>query len=149
MRWEDKGNTVVITQTKLIEALAKQYQVIAKTNLPQDKTYYEQNTHFEPVECISYQQIVGGLLFTATMTRPDRAIYVNLLGRRAQSPKMLNLTAAKIVLSYLLNTKSVGLRISKLEDLETKIVIDASHAGKEGNSQTGCIIFVGNKPIGW
>lgn len=54
MNWEDDGSVVELTQAKLIEALTQQNKVIAKTNLPRDKIYYEQNSQLEPAECKIY-----------------------------------------------------------------------------------------------
>lgn len=149
MKWEDGGNTVVMTQTMLIESLSKQHNVIAKASLPQDRTYFEENSQIEPADSRNYQQIVGGLLFISRMTRPDIAIHVYLLGRRAQTPNTLNLKAAKMSLSYLLSTKKAGLRLCKPENLEVEVVTDASYVGEEGKSQSGCMTFVGKQPIGW
>ena len=48
MKWEDGGDTVVMTQTVLIESLSRQHNLIAKASLPQDKTYFEENSHSIP-----------------------------------------------------------------------------------------------------
>jgi hypothetical protein len=60
----------------------------------------------------TYMSMVGSLLYTAIVTRPDIAFAVQALGRHMQSSDGSHLTAAKRVLRYLKGTREVGIKFS-------------------------------------
>lgn len=83
------------------------------------------------------------------MTRPNIAIQVNLLGRRASRPTVENLEAAKRILEYLRSTRQEGIRLRKPKNLELETYADASYGGEDCKSQTGVLITLGKQPVGW
>jgi len=106
---------VVLTQRSLIESIVKKHlgngDTGGKQLLPLNPQSYEPGDEKEQ-EHPEYHSLVEGLLFIARMTRPDIAIYVNLLGRRTSDHTPENWQAAKQVW-----TKSDGLRLRKAKDL--------------------------------
>jgi hypothetical protein len=97
MTWEKDGSSVLLTQSRLIENLAKQYGIVGvKTSMPLAQHYFSTITETDiPCDKTKYQQIVGGILFLSRMTRPEVPIQVNLLGRRSTSPSTTNMEGAK------------------------------------------------------
>ena len=54
-----------------------------------------------PVDAISYQSIVGSLLYAAIATRPDIAQAVGVVSKFCTNPTQSHFTAAKRILRYL------------------------------------------------
>ena len=83
------------------------------------------------------------------MTRPDIAIQVNLLGRRASNPSQRNRKAAMATLLYLSKTISDGIILRKPSNLNLVVYADASYGGEQSRSQSGALLTLGNQPVGW
>jgi hypothetical protein len=64
---------------------------------------------FINVTKVPYRELIGGLLFVATRTRPDVAAAVGILARRLADPREIDWQAAKRVLRYLKGTASLAL----------------------------------------
>ena len=148
---------VTLTQRGLIESMTKthleprtyeQSKKLGKgSSLPLDpKSFQPEDELADPKTC---QAIVGGLLFITRMTRPEIAIQVNLLGRRAAKPGMQNLQAARQVLEYLYSTRYDGITLKRPITLDLKIHADAKYGGEKARSQTGVLVTLGNQPVGW
>jgi hypothetical protein len=105
--WEKNGSGVLLTQSRLIENLAKKHGIVGvKTPMPLAQHYFSTITETDtPCDKMMYQQIVGGLLYLSRMTRPEASIQVNLLGRRSTNPSTTNMEGAKELLRYFLSTK--------------------------------------------
>ena len=69
-----------------------------------------------PVDTITYQYIVGSLLYAAITTRPDIAQAQGVVSKFCANPKQSYLTAAKRILRYLKGTVYVGLSYKKCAD---------------------------------
>nr|GFD06356.1 retrotransposon protein, putative, Ty1-copia subclass [Tanacetum cinerariifolium] len=58
---------------------------------------------------ISYASAVGSIMYDVRCTRPDFAFAQNMISRFQQNPGEEHLTAVKIILKYLRNTKDMFL----------------------------------------
>ena len=160
LTWEQ--DQVILTQTSLIESLAKQH--LMKERLPQLKTSGDPSTHgkgssipqnpklYEQEEDTAdqktFQSIVGGLLFVARMSRPEISVPTNLLGRRASKPEPSNLQAPRQLLEYLYSTRYEGIILRKPVNLDLRIYADAKYGGEKAKSQTGVLITLGQQSVG-
>ena len=144
-----KKDEVVLTQTALIETLAKTHLSVPGRgcSLPLDPMLYLSET--EASDQKTYQSIVGGLLFVGRMGRPEISIQVNLLGRRAASPGPQNLRAAHQVLEYLYSTKHEGITLKRPTNLDLRVYADAKYGGEKARSQTGVLMTLRDQPVGW
>ena len=66
--------------------------------------------NLSPETHATYREIVGAVLYIATVCRPDISVAVGLLSRALEYPNELTLAAAYRVLRYLVTTKVLGLR---------------------------------------
>ena len=157
MSWHKNRTEVTLTQRALIESMAKSHlpqQTIERSipgrvsSLPLDPKLYQEDKD-NNVDQKRFQAIVGGLLFISRMTRPEIAIHVNLLGRRASKPSPQNHQAALRVLAYLHSSKNEGIILRKPENLLVKVYADASYGGEKARSQSGVIVTLGKQAIGW
>lgn len=96
-----------------------------------------------------YQELLGGLLYVATCTRPDISFAVGKLARHAASPTQAHLSAAKGVLKYLKGTADLGLRYGGGGAL--KGYCDADFAGDVNTrrSTTGYAFLLHGAAIAW
>jgi hypothetical protein len=153
MKWNDDGTEVTLTQQGLIDTLCQRHEISgARCSLPVNPLLFEKAEADE--ECCNqttYQQLIGGLLFVTRSTRPDIAIQVNILGRRATKPTTANFQAARQVLSYLHSTKHEGITLRRPPNLEIVIYADASYGdhGETSKSQSGAITTIGGQVVNW
>jgi len=95
-----------------------------------------------------YRQILGGIQYCASKTRPDLLFPVNLLSRFNSDFKEIHLTAAKRLLRYLKGTGNTG-----IEYRGDNIVIQAFSDADWGNDKDNCasvsgiMITVGGGPV--
>ena len=103
------------------------------------------------VDSVTYQSIIGSLLYAAIATRPDIAQAVGVVAKFSSSPNQSHLTAAKRILRYLKGTLNLAIRYQKLEDEELIGYTDADWAGDLDNrhSTTGNIFMMGGGPVSW
>jgi hypothetical protein len=154
MTWKKNGSGVLLTQSGLIENLAKKHGIVGvKTSMPLAQHYFSTITETDiPCDKMMYQQMVGGLLYLSRMTRPEASIQVNLLGRRSTNPSTMNMEGAKDLLRYFLSTKMEGIQINKPENLNVVIYADASYGdpiNNSGKSQSGAMVTVGGQLVNW
>lgn len=74
-----------------------------------------------------YQELVGGLLYLSTCTRPDITFAVGQHSRYVAAPTTNHLTAAKTVLRYLKGTAYAGLTYGAAAEMVG--FCDADYAG--------------------
>ncbi|XP_055848470.1 uncharacterized protein LOC129913695 [Episyrphus balteatus] len=102
---------------------------------------------------IPYQELIGSLLFTAQVSRPDISYAVNCLSRFNQNPGKAHWVAAKRVLRYLKGTSNLKMCYSREETSESLITgyCDADYAGDvdERKSITGYIFKMQGGAISW
>jgi Reverse transcriptase (RNA-dependent DNA polymerase) len=99
-----------------------------------------------------YRSIVGGLLYAATLTRPDITYATNVVSRYMAEPNMTHLKVAKRIVQYLKGKSSLPLRYRHTSDKVTITVYsDADFAGDKDarKSTTGYIVLLNNQPVSW
>jgi hypothetical protein len=97
-----------------------------------------------------YAELVGGLLYLSTCTRPDIAQAVGALSRYMSKPTMEHWTAAKGVLRYVIGTANTSLTFSAAKP-ELEIYCDADYAGDidTRRSTTGYVILMQGGAVSW
>ncbi len=99
-------------------------------------------------EKTTYREMIGSLMYCATMTRPDIAYAVSMLSQFLESPRTTHLKAVKRVFCYLLGTKHLKLILGG----NTTIAgfSDADWASQHHrHSISGFAYFVGLGTISW
>uniref|UniRef100_A0A5S6Q5I8 Reverse transcriptase Ty1/copia-type domain-containing protein n=1 Tax=Trichuris muris TaxID=70415 RepID=A0A5S6Q5I8_TRIMR len=98
-----------------------------------------------------YRQVVGSLLYIATVSRPDITMAVGLLCRHVETPTLADWKSVKRVIRYLSGTKHVKLRLCSSTNLEPQCYVDADWAGDklDRKSTTGYVFKLGNCTISW
>ncbi|KAL5493039.1 hypothetical protein ACEPAI_4487 [Sanghuangporus weigelae] len=98
-----------------------------------------------------YSQLVGELLWMATILRIDIAFAANVLARYMHKPGRVHWVAARRVLQYLKGTKDLGL-IYRFDGSEIPIAYsDSNWAGdlSDRKSTTGFLFMLKGGPVAW
>lgn len=99
-----------------------------------------------------YQELVGSILYTAIMVRPDVAYPASFLSRFLTNPSPEHMDAAEHVIRYLWGTRSLCLRFGKSKEAQFLLIAsDASFADdkRTRHSSQGYIIFLYGGPVIW
>ena len=104
-----------------------------------------------PVDVISYQSIVGSLLYAAIATRPGIAQAVGVVSKFCANPTQSHFTAAKRILRYLKGTVSLGLSYKKCADGILTGYSDADWAGDvdDRHSTSGNVFSLARGAVSW
>lgn len=98
-----------------------------------------------------YAQLVGELLWMATIVRVDIAFAANVLARYMHKPRRVHWMVARRVLLYLKGTKDLGL-VYSFDASEVPVAYaDADWGGdlSDRKSTTGFVVLIKNCPISW
>ena len=150
-----EGKQVYIHQGQYIEKMLKKFgQTEAKSvSTPADLNVKLQKEDgvSRPVDTISYQSIVGSLLYAAITTRPDIAQAVGVVMKFCANPTQSHLTAAKRILRYLKGTGYLGLSYKKCADGNLIGYSDADWAGDvdDRHSTTGNVFLFAKGAVSW
>ena len=101
---------------------------------------------------VPYHELVGGLIYLATRTRPDISTAVSMLGKFVSNPAPKNWKALKCTMRYLVGTKNYGIKIVKAKDnINLMSWCDADWARDKSNrrSRSGYILKLNDSPIVW
>jgi hypothetical protein len=98
---------------------------------------------------IPYAELVGGLNFLATRTRPDISYIVSQLCRFMHNPGLAHWRAAKRVLRYLKGTKSLGLMYYGRDDVKGATDSDWAGDPDQRRSTSGFVFKLSNGPVSW
>ena len=103
------------------------------------------------VDSVTYQSIVGGLMYAAIATRPDISFAVGVLSKFNSKPYEAHLTAAKWVIRYLKGTVDVALKYCKTVNGTLIGYSDANWAGDidDRHSTTGNLFLMASGAISW
>ncbi len=113
-----KNHTLSISQTTYIDSLLRKFGMTdcKSVSVPLDPTTQisrEQcpNTPSDVADMqgVPYRELIGGLIWLSTATRPDLAFTVCVLSRFLDNPGRPHWNAAKRVLQYLKGTRTLGL----------------------------------------
>ena len=102
------------------------------------------------VNSVTYQSIVGSLLYAAIATRPDIAQAVGVVAKFSAKPTEAHLTAAKRILRYLKGTLNIAIKYQK-SDNGLIGYTDSDWAGDldDRHSTTGNVFLMAGGPISW
>lgn len=138
-----------------IEALVKRFNLedCKPSKTPMDAGYTRAGNDSKPFTDITlYRSLVGALLYVAVNARPDVAVSVSLLGRKASAPTDQDWKAAKRIVRYLKGTKDMRLKFGPGDGGWNLVgYSDADWAGDLASrrSTTGYVFFFGGGPIAW
>jgi len=97
-----------------------------------------------------YREIVGSLMYAATMTRPDLSTAVGIVSRFLARPKKIHCTMVKQILYYLRRTAHYGLAYGSDGKEQLTGYVDASWANNEDyTSLYGFAFLFGDSLISW
>lgn len=100
----------------------------------------------------AYRSIVGGLMYAATLTRPDICFATNVVSRFMSDPSLTHLKAAKRVLQYLKTQPKFAITYRQVSsEIAITIYCDADYAGDKSTrkSTSGYIVFANGQPLSW
>lgn len=97
-----------------------------------------------------YLSMFGSLNYLPTITRPDLAYAVSMIGRYNSNPNQEHLDASLRIYAYLIGTKNHGLFFTK-DDPELKAYVDSDYGGclDTARSTTGWIFTMAGGPVSW
>ena len=150
-----EGKQVYIHQGQYIEKMLKKFgQTEAKSvSTPADLNVKLQKEDgvSRPVDTISYQSIVGSLVYAAITTRPDIVQAVGVVTKFCANPTQSHLSAAKRILKYLKGTGYLGLSYKKCADGNPIGYSDADWAGDvdDRHSTTGNVFLFAKGAVSW
>ena len=105
-------------------------------------------TLLTPAEKTTYREMIGSLMYCATMTRPDIAYAVSMLSQFLETPRTTHLKAVKRIFCYLLGTKHLKLVLGGNTSIAGFSDADwASHLHR--HSISGFAYFVGLGTVSW
>ncbi len=105
-------------------------------------------TLLSSAEKTTYREMIGSLMYCATMTRPDIAYAVSMLSQFLEAPRTTHLKAVKRVFCYLLGTKHLRLVLG--DNTTVAGFSDADWASQHHrHSISGYAYFVGIGTISW
>jgi hypothetical protein len=98
-----------------------------------------------------FQELLGGLLYLSTSTRPDLSTSVGLLARHASRPQQPHYNALWRIFKFLKKTYNMGLVFKQENSLLITSYTDSDWAGDAGDrrSTTGTLICIGQTAIIW
>jgi len=96
---EIQDSQIKMSQKQYIQKLLKKYRMLdtnpVQTPTDQNVKVVKDDGHSKPVNSMQYQSMVGSLLYTAMVTRPDIKQAVYVVSKFNVSPTTAHLTAAK------------------------------------------------------
>ena len=146
---------VYLHQGQYIEKMLKRFgQTEAKpVSIPADLNVKLQKEDgvSGPVDTVTYQSIVGSLLYAAITTRPDIAQAVGVVSKFCANPTQSHLTAAKRILRYLKGTVYLGLSYKKCADGNLIGYSDADWADDvdDRHSTSGNVFLLAKGAVSW
>ena len=148
-----QGSTLKLCQKSYVEQILRKYGMEhAKPVATPAATdvRLQRDDGSKPVDPVSYQSIVGSLLYASIATRPDIAHSVGVLSKFNSCPTETHLTAAKRVLRYLKNTADYGMTYHKSKG-EIEGFSDASWGDDYDNrrSTSGYVFMNNGGSISW
>ena len=104
----------------------------------------------EEMSRVTYQSLIGSLMYLAVSTRPDIAYAVSSLSQFNQNPGKAHWISAKRILRYLKGTQHFGLLFTKNgKNLHGYVDADWGAAVDDRRSYTGFVFKLANSAISW
>ena len=136
------NQVISIDQEKYIEDLLEKFSMhnckpVATPLIPNSTVNKEEpDISLDQHDVTKFQELIGGLMYLVTCTRPDIAAAVGQLARVMSQPSKLHWSAAKHVLRYLNGTKGLSLTYGNARDEERENLMGFSDANFGGDSAT-------------
>lgn len=153
---QDEDNKCIkIHQKQYIANMLMRYGLIEANTVttPADPNVKLQKIDNESgkVDQVSYQSMVGSLLYAAVATRPDIAFAVGVVSKFNSEPTQTHLTAVKRILRYLKGTSDLGITYRKMKNEKLIGYSDADWAGDrdDRHSTSGVVFFMSGGPVSW
>lgn len=149
-----QDNKNCITQATLIEKMLTKFKMEeCKPAITPMMTNFQVET-LQIKENIPYRELIGSLLYVATISRPDITYAVVFLSRFLDKPTEQLWQAAKRILRYLKYTQDLALiyeRTSPTDEDKLLAYADADWGGDhlDRKSVSGCIVYFNNNPVSW
>lgn len=149
---DKENNVITLSQEKYID------QLLCKFNMSECKTV---DTPMEVnLNCVKnqdvkghnpYQQLIGGLMYLAVLTRPDIAYAVGFLSQFNNCHNNEQWLYAKRILKYLKRTKNLGLKYCKNGNINIEGYCDADWANDitDRKSYSGFCFVLSGAVISW
>ena len=143
---------IFLDQTAYIEELAKKFSIPFTGSFPSTPVDYFVQRKKDPGTPLSdkgikeYQSKVGSVLWLAIMTRADILYAVSMATTKTKNPTTSDLSAVNKILSYLVGTKSMKLKLGSNEGVVLYATVDASYGNHiDRKSHTGCTLHIGRR----
>lgn len=155
-----KKRTLSISQKTYIDSLLRKFHMenCKAVAVPLDPTVQlsreqcpKDESEILEMRSIPYRELIGGLVWLATATRPDLAFTVCVLSRFVDNPGQAHWNAAKRVLQYLKGTRTHALTYSATDaTLGMRIFADADGMSIENRKAVSGYAFIMNgAAISW
>ena len=147
-----KAGTMLMHHKACIAKLANRFGVTTscRTPSPSPDSVRSRDVTEDKFEG-SFRHLVGGLLWIASMTRPNVANAVREVTRQAHDLALRHWKAALKILQYLKGTRDMGLNFSSRRSDKLVAFADASFADKNDDrrSDSGSVILFAGSAISW
>jgi len=146
-------HTLHLSQKKYATGLVSKFGLSdAKSqSVPLSPSVKQSRASGVPLTNEPYAELVGGLMYLATCTRPDIALSVGTLARYMSNPMSDHWKAAKSVLRYVASTVDLGIRFSRGSSTSVVAYCDADYAGDPDTrkSTSGNVFLMHGGVISW
>lgn len=152
MEIQRTDSTLKITQSRHIE---KMLQKFGMKDCKGSKTPLTKGYQFDEkeliIEDVPYRQLIGSLMFIATVSRPDIAYSVSYLSQYLDRPTKSLWTQAKRCLRYLKETSNLGLLFKRTEQKCIETYSDSDWAGNisDRKSVSGSVTLYNGCTVTW
>lgn len=148
----EKG--ILLHQQNYIEKLLRKFNMFDSkpVSTPCNTDKKESETINNNISDFPYRELVGGLLYLSTRSRPDISQAVNEASKKLENPSKEDIISVKKILKYLNGTRSKGIMYKRGEDIRNlHAYCDSDYANctKTRRSTTGYVIMFTGGPISW
>lgn len=157
IEYDKKAGIMNLSQPGKIEGIIKDFEDQIKlnyTNCPIPKGTdivgaSKSGNMLNEEQSFIYRSLVMRLNYLAMTTRPDLAIYVNILSRYNQEPTVELMKNAIKIVSYLTQTKDLVLQFTRLDKINFCLYSDSSFKIANGESTIGLVAMFNGTAFDW
>lgn len=144
---------ILLHQKNYTEKLLKKYNMFDSKPASTPCTYDNKMT-ITTIDTLNfpYRELIGGLLYLSTRSRPDISQAVNEASKKIENPSKEDIVSVKKILKYLNGTRDKGIMYRKGGDITLlNAYSDSDYANciETRRSTTGFVIMYGGGPISW
>ena len=149
-----KAGTIEISQESYIRSVLERFNICCTSSVPDSLANDNRSLkEDEGAGDVPFREVVGNLMWIASLTRPDVSIAVRAVARHSHDPKRSHWKAAQKILNYLLETAHLTLKFKQDSsvDVGTLAHVDADFASKATDRRTvsGAMVFVAAMLVVW